>query len=97
MFFLSLKNFALLTYTERTVASSAQPFRNAVEMEDVPTVSPRDAQSILAGGGGIRLVLDAGFVQAIAADGTRVSANGPRPDRHGVPLRVREAHGWFEE
>lgn len=89
--------FFLFTYTERTVASSAEPFRNTVEVEDVPTVPPRDAQSILACGGRIRLVLDAGFVQAIAADGTRVSADGPRPDRHGIPLRVREARGWFEE
>ena len=63
------------TYAERAVASSAKPFRDAVEVEDVSTVPPRDAQTVLARRRGVGLVLDAGLVQAVAADGTRVRAD----------------------
>jgi hypothetical protein len=45
------------TYTQRAVASRAQPLRDAVEVEHVPAVTPRDAQPVLARGGGVRLDL----------------------------------------
>lgn len=32
------------------------------------------------------LILDAGLVEAVAADGARVRADVPRPHRHGIPL-----------
>jgi len=55
----------------------------------MPAVPPCDAEAVLAGGRRVRLVLDAGLVQAVAADGARIGADGPRPHRHRVPLRAR--------
>ena len=33
------------TYTKRTVASGTQPFRYAIEVENMPTVTPGNAQT----------------------------------------------------
>ena len=38
------------TYTERTVASGAKPLGNAIQVEDVAAVSPRNAEALLRGG-----------------------------------------------
>lgn len=78
-----------VTYTQRAVASRAEPLGDAVEVEDVPAVPPRDAETVFARGGRVGLVLDARLVQAVAANGAGIRANRPRPHRHSVPLRVR--------
>ena len=82
-----------LFVAQRTVASRAEPLGDAVQVEDVSAVSPRDAQALVRGDRGVRLVLDRGLVQAVPANRARVRADGPRPDRDGVPLRGRAGGG----
>lgn len=43
---------------------------------------------------GVGLVLDAGLVEIVAADGTGVGANGPRPHCHSIPLLDLEPLCW---
>lgn len=44
----------------------------------------------------IHLVLDAGLVEAVPADGTRVGADVPRPHCHGIPLLDLESRSHLQ-
>ena len=56
-------------------------------MKDVPTVSPSNAQArMICISSGVSLVLNTGLIQVIAANGTCVCADGPRPHSYCIPL-----------
>jgi hypothetical protein len=75
-----------LFVAERARAPGLEPALDAVEVEDVAAHAPRDAEAgVVRIARGVGLVLDAGLVQVVAADGARVcgragarrSAGGP--------------------
>jgi len=75
-----------LLVAQRAVRARAQPLGDAIQVEHVPAVAPRDGQPLLRGVRGVGLVLDGRLVQGVSANRARVRADGPRPHRDGVPL-----------
>lgn len=67
--------------------AQAQPALDALEVEAVVANAPRDGDILDAAG----LVLDAGLVEAIAANGAHIQLDLPRPERHRIPLLELEA------
>lgn len=74
------------TYTKRTVASGTQPFRYAIEVENMPTVTPGNAQTFFWRWRWICLIFDAWFMQTVTANSASIGANWPRPHGNCVPL-----------
>lgn len=68
--------------TKRADVVGAEPARDALQVEAMVALAPRDRHFLVA----LRLVLDRRLVNAVAADRAAVLLHVPRPERHSVPL-----------
>ena len=81
-----------LPVAQRAGRPGLEPALDAVQVEDVAAVAPRDRLArVVRVARRVGLVLDGRLVQVVAADGARVGADGPGPHGDRVPLFHLEA------
>lgn len=73
---LDLRKLPLLV-TERADRPGLQPSLDTIQVKHVATAPERDGQAVLVVWRRVRLVLDAGLVETVAADGAGVGADVP--------------------
>lgn len=75
-----------LPIVEWTHGARLQPTADAVKVEGVIALAPRDCALVRRGAGGVCLTLDTLVHDVVATDGAIVHLNVPGPQRHRVPL-----------